>query len=80
MKYLLIRDANIEGHCVQTYFCTNGNGKKSFVICGENIAHRFNSLSDAGDMIDRMVSEKGYLRRNMKIIESNTDASMVMPL
>jgi len=80
MKYLIIRDANIEGHCVRTYFCKNQVGTGMFVICGENIAYRFSSTIDAGEMIDQLVLEKGWLRENMKIVETSTDATMEMPL
>jgi hypothetical protein len=80
MKYIVLRDANIEGHCMRTYFCKNQNGEGMFVICGENIAHRFSSTMEAGKLIDKLVSEKGWLRENMKILETETNATMEMPL
>jgi hypothetical protein len=80
MKCIVIRDANIEGHCMRTYFCKNQNGKGMFVICGENTAYRFSSPVEAGAMIDQLVSENGWLRENMKIVETSTDATMEMPL
>lgn len=80
MKYIVARDANIEGHRMRTHFCKNGNGKEMFVIGGENIAYRFSSPSEAGKLIDKLVSEKGWLRENMKILETSADATMEMPL
>jgi hypothetical protein len=80
VKYIVIRDANIEGHCISTHFCKNGSGKEMFVIGGENIAYRFSSTMEAGKLIDKLVSEKGWLRENMKILETSTDATMEMPL
>lgn len=80
MNYLVARDANIDGHRISTYFCKNGNGKEMFVIGGENIAYRFSSPMDAGKLIDKVVSEKGWLRENMKILETDKDATMEMPL
>jgi hypothetical protein len=80
MKYILIRDVNIEGNCVRTYFCKNQNDKEMFVICGKDVAYRFNTPCDAGIVIDRLATEKGFLKNNMKIVEADKDASMVMPL
>ena len=80
MKYLLLRDATIVGHRCTTYFTKNQNGKGSFVLFGESSAHRFNTVMDAYTMMHQIAQEKGYLIENMKVIESNSDATMVMPV
>jgi hypothetical protein len=79
-KYIISKDATIEGHTVPSYYVENSNGKGGFVIFSDNVAHRFATRGEALTALDKMVLERGYKGEIMKVIEVSTEATMVMPL
>lgn len=78
--YILRRHTNIDGHDTMAYYAENMNGKGSFILFGDNVAKRFNTPMDAWQMLEYYVKEKGYLKENMHIIETDQQSTGVLVL